>query len=73
MSKKQQQFTIFTPKLHLELMCHLIKQLLTFHFGGHGFINHLEVMFTSAAGFGEHHFLGVDQSQYPPFEKSLIV
>ena len=59
MSKKQQQFTIFTPKLHLECV-HLIKQLMTFHFGGHWFINPLEVMFTSAVGFGEHHFLGVD-------------
>jgi hypothetical protein len=24
-------------------------------------------------GFGEHHFLGVDKSQCPPYEKSLIV
>ena len=54
-------------------MCHLIKQLMTFHFGGHWFINHLEVMFTSAVGFGEYHFLGVDKSQCPPYEKSLIV
>jgi hypothetical protein len=30
-------------------------------------------MFTSAVGFGEHHFLGVDKSQCPPDEKSLIV
>ena len=40
-------------------------------------------MFTSAVGFGEHqpsavdfdehHFLGVDKSQCPPYEKSLIV
>jgi hypothetical protein len=29
-------------------------------------------MFTSAVGFGEHHFLGVDKSQCPPYEKSLI-
>jgi hypothetical protein len=72
MSKKQQQFTIFTPKLHLECV-HLIKQLMTFHFGGHWFINPLEVMFTSAVGFGEHHFPGVDKSQCPPYEKSLIV
>ena len=36
MSKKQQQFTIFTPKLHLECVIYdLIKQLMTFHFGGH--------------------------------------
>jgi hypothetical protein len=53
-------------------MCHLIKQLMIFHFGGHLFINPLEVMFTSAVGFGEHHFLGVDKSQCTPFEKSLI-
>jgi hypothetical protein len=33
----------------------------------------LEVMFTSAVGFGEHYFLGVDKSQCPPYEKSLIV
>jgi hypothetical protein len=33
----------------------------------------VEVMFTSAVGFGEHHFLGVDKSQCPPYEKSLIV
>jgi hypothetical protein len=33
----------------------------------------LEVMFTPAVVFGEHHFLGVDKSQYPPYEKSLIV
>jgi hypothetical protein len=37
------------------------------------FINPLEVMFTSAVGFGEHHFLGIDKSQCPPYEKSLIV
>jgi hypothetical protein len=30
-------------------------------------------MFTSAVGFGEHHFLWVDKSQCPPYEKSLIV
>jgi hypothetical protein len=36
-------------------------------------INPLEVMFTSAVGFGEHHFLRVDKSQCPPYEKSLIV
>ena len=72
MFKKQQQFTIFTPKLHLECMCHLIKQLTTLYFGGHSFINPLEGMFTSAVGFGEH-FLGVDKSQCPPYEKSLIV
>ena len=60
MSKKQQQFTIFTPQITLR-MCHLIKQLMTFHFGGHWFIN------------GEHHFLGVDKSQCPPYGKSLIV
>jgi hypothetical protein len=30
-------------------------------------------MFTSAVGFGEHHFLGFDKSQCPPYEKSLIV
>jgi hypothetical protein len=45
-----------------------VKQLMTFHFGGHWFINPLEVMFTSAVGFGEHHFLGVDKSQCPPYE-----
>jgi hypothetical protein len=39
---------------------------MTFHFGGHLFSNPLEVMFTSAVGFGEHHYLGVDQSQCPP-------
>jgi hypothetical protein len=33
----------------------------------------LEVMFTSAVGFGEHHFQGVDKLQCPPYEKSLIV
>jgi hypothetical protein len=33
----------------------------------------LEVMFTSAVGFGEHHFLGVNKTQCPPYEKSLIV
>jgi hypothetical protein len=64
-------------------MFHLIKQLMTFHFGGHLFINPEEVMFTSAGGFGEHqpsavgfgehHFLGVDKSQCPPYEKSLLV
>jgi hypothetical protein len=48
-------------------MCHLIKQLTTFHFGGHSFINPLEVMFTSAVGFGEH-FLGVDKSQCSCFK-----
>jgi hypothetical protein len=26
-------------------------------------------MFTSVVGFGEHHFLGVDKSQCPPYEK----
>jgi hypothetical protein len=26
-----------------------------------------------SVGFGEHHFLGVDKSQCPPYEKSLIV
>jgi hypothetical protein len=31
------------------------------------------LMFTSAVGFGEHHFLGVDKLQCPPYEKSLIV
>ena len=46
---------------------------MTFDFGGHWFINPLEVMFTLAVGFGEHHFLGVDKSQCPPYEKSLIV
>ena len=46
---------------------------MTFHFGGHRFINPLEVMFTSAVGFGEHHFLGDDKSQCPPHEKSLII
>jgi hypothetical protein len=46
---------------------------MTFHFGGHLFINPEEVMFTSAGGFGEHHFLGVDKSQCPPYEKSLLV
>jgi hypothetical protein len=30
-------------------------------------------MFTSAVGFGEHHFLGVNKTQCPPYEKSLIV
>jgi hypothetical protein len=30
-------------------------------------------MLTSAVGFGEHYFLGVDKSQCPPYEKSLIV
>ena len=54
-------------------MCHLIKQLMTFHFGGYLFINPLEVMFISAVGFGEHHFLGFDKSQYPPYGKSLII
>jgi hypothetical protein len=44
----------FSPQNY---MCHLIKQLMTFHFGGHWFINPLEVMFTSDVGFGEHHFL----------------
>jgi hypothetical protein len=30
-------------------------------------------MFTSAVGLSEHHFLGVDKSQCPPYEKLLIV
>ena len=54
-------------------MCHLIKQFMTFHFGGDLFINPLEVIFTSGVGFCEHHFLGVDKSQCPPYEKTLIV
>jgi hypothetical protein len=71
---KRQCSTIhnFHPKITLR-MCHLIKQLMTFHFGGHWFIKPLEVMLTSAVGFGEHYFLGVDKSQCPPYEKSLIV
>ena len=32
---------------------------MTFHFGGHWFIN------------GEHHFLGVDKSHYPRLDKNV--
>ena len=51
MSRKQKKYN-FHPNITLR-MCHLIKQLMTFHFGGHWFINH---------------FLGVDKSQCPPYE-----
>jgi hypothetical protein len=71
MSRKQIKHNFHT-KITLR-MCHLIKQLMTFHFGGHWFINPLEVMFTSAVGFGEHDFFGIDKSQCSPYEKSLIV
>jgi hypothetical protein len=64
---------LITNAISFFLSLFLIKQLMTFHFGGHWVINHLKVMFTSAVGFGEHHFLGVDKSRCPPYEKSLIV
>ena len=47
-------------------MCHLIKTIDDFSF-------RWTLIYQPLGNDGEHHFLGVDKSQCPPYEKSLIV